>query len=85
MEVSMLNAKLLASSGVFAAGTWEVWSDPRWFNVMKDVAGAMVISWLIFLCVFYITTLRIRRESQRALGSVPHERRHALRERTTTH
>ena len=61
----MLNLKFLIASGAAAAGTWKLWSDPRLSNIVLDVVLAMLASWLIFLLVFFLTALQMRRFAAR--------------------
>jgi len=65
----MVNAKLLIGSCMLAAAIWKLWIDPRWLAVVLEVAGAVLLSWLMFVCVFYLTASRVRRNTQRALRS----------------
>jgi len=68
----MLNAKSLLVSGALAAGAWKLWMDPRWFAMVLEVAGAVLLSWLMFVGVFYLTASRARRGTRHALrGSAP--------------
>ena len=53
--------KLLLGSGAFAAGAWKVWSDARLWEIVFDVVGAIIVSWLTFLCVFFLTARYVRR------------------------
>lgn len=60
----MLNVKLLAGSFVGAAGAMKLWTDPGRWGVILDVIGALVLSWIIFVAVLYLTAVRLRREPE---------------------
>lgn len=58
----MLNVKLLAGSFVGAAGALKLWTDPGRWGIILDVVGALVLSWIIFVAVLYLTASHLRRE-----------------------
>ena len=60
----MLNIKLLTASAVGAAGALKVWTDPGGWGIILNVIGALVVSWIIFVAVLYLTASRLRREPQ---------------------
>ena len=63
----MLSVKWMFGVLLFAAGGWKLWSDPRWLTVVLEVAGAVLLSWLMFVCIFFLTAARVRRTTQRTL------------------
>jgi hypothetical protein len=66
-EVDMLGAKWLIGLVALVSGAWELWSEPRWLGVVLEVAGAVLVSWLLFVCIFYLTASHVRRSTQRTL------------------
>jgi hypothetical protein len=58
----MLNVKLLAGSFVGAASVLKLWSDPGRWGIILDVVGALLLSWIIFVAVLWLTAIRLRRE-----------------------
>ena len=63
----MRGAKWLFGMAVLAATAWKLGTDPRWLSVVLEVAGAVCVSWLLFVCIFYLTASHVRRTTQRTL------------------
>lgn len=59
----MLNIKLLAAVFVGAAGI-KLWADPGRWGIILDVIGALVLSWILFVAVLYLTAVHLRREPE---------------------
>lgn len=64
----MLNVKLLAGSFVGAASVLKLWSDPGRWGIILDVVGALLVSWIIFVAVLWLTAIRLRREPEETRG-----------------
>ena len=62
----MLNIKLLSASAVGAAGALKLWTEPGGWGIILNVIGALLLSWIIFVTVLYLTASRLRREPQEA-------------------
>ena len=60
----MLNIKLLTASAVGAAGVLKLWNDPGGWGIILNVIGALVLSWIIFVTVLYLTASRLRRDPE---------------------
>jgi hypothetical protein len=73
----MLGAKWLIGVAALLGGAWKLWTDPRWLSVVLEVTGAVLVSWLLFVCIFYLTASHVRRTTQRTL-----HRAHVLGVRT---
>jgi len=58
----MLNIKLLTASAVGAAGALKLWNEPGGWGIILNVIGALLLSWIIFVTVLYLTASRLRRE-----------------------
>ena len=58
----MLNIKLLTASAVGAAGALKLWTQPGGWGIILNVVGALLVSWIIFVTVLYLTASRLRRE-----------------------
>ena len=58
----MLNLKLLSVSAVGAAGALKLWTEPGGWGIILNVIGALLLSWIIFVTVLYLTASRLRRE-----------------------
>jgi ABC-type uncharacterized transport system permease subunit len=58
----VLNIKLLAASFVGAAGVLKLWTDPGRWGIILNVIGALLLSWIIFVAVLYLTASRLRRD-----------------------
>jgi ABC-type uncharacterized transport system permease subunit len=58
----MLNIKLLTASAVGAAGALKLWTEPGGWGIILNVIGALLLSWIIFVTVLYLTASRLRRE-----------------------
>lgn len=58
----MLNVKLLIGSLVGAAGVLKLWTEPVRWGIVLDVVGALLLSWIIFVAVLYLTAARLRRD-----------------------
>ncbi|HSE11820.1 MAG TPA: hypothetical protein VLB69_04205 [Rudaea sp.] len=64
----MLNVKLLAGSLVGTAGVLKLWTEPVRWGIVLDVAGALLLSWIIFVAVLYLTAARLRRDPAERRG-----------------
>lgn len=60
----MLNVKLLAGSFVGAAGALKLWIDPGRWGIILNVVGALVLAWILFVAVLYLTASHLRREPE---------------------
>jgi len=60
----MLNIKLLTASAVGAAGALKLWTEPGGWGIILNVIGALLLSWIIFVAVLYLTASRLRRDPQ---------------------
>ena len=60
----MLNVKLLTASAVGAAGALKLWTQPGGWGIILNVIGALLLSWIIFVTVLYLTASRLRREPE---------------------
>jgi hypothetical protein len=60
----MINIKLLSASAVGAAGALKLWTEPGGWGIILNVIGALLLSWIIFVTVLYLTASRLRREPQ---------------------
>ena len=60
----MLNIKLLTASAVGAAGALKLWTEPGGWGIILNVIGALLLSWVIFVAVLYLTASRLRREPE---------------------
>ena len=69
----MLNVKLLAGSLVGTAGVLKLWTDPVPWGIVLDVVGALVLSWIIFVAVLYLTAARLRRDPGERPGRKPQQ------------
>ena len=78
----MLNAKFLIASGAAAASAWKLSTDPRLWNIVFDVALAVLASWLIFLCVFFLTAAHMRRRWARSVVDPGSRHRSEVRRHT---
>jgi len=58
----ILNIKLLTASAVGAAGALKLFTDPGGWGIILNVLGALVLSWIIFVAVLYLTASHLRRE-----------------------
>jgi ABC-type uncharacterized transport system permease subunit len=58
----MLNIKLLSASAVGAAGVLKLWAEPGGWGIVLNVIGALLLSWILFVTVLYLTASRLRRE-----------------------
>lgn len=58
----MLNVKLLVGSLVGTAGVLKLWTEPVRWGIVFDVVGALLLSWIIFIAVLYLTAARLRRD-----------------------
>lgn len=67
----MLNVKLLAGSFVGAASVLKLWSDPGRWGIILDIVGALLLSWIIFVAVLWLTAIRLRREPGETRGRKP--------------
>ena len=70
----MLNVKLLAGSVVGAASVLKLWSDPGRWGIILDVVGALLLSWIIFVAVLWLTAVNLRREPRATRKSKPVQR-----------
>jgi len=62
----MLNLKLLSVSAVGAAGALKLWTEPGGWGIILNVMGALLLSWIIFVTVLYLTASRLRRDPHEA-------------------
>ena len=60
----MHNIKLLTASAVGAAGALKLWTEPGGWGIILNVIGALLLSWVIFVTVLYLTASRLRREPE---------------------
>ncbi len=67
----MLNIKLLSASAVGAAGALKLWTQPGGWGIILNVIGALLLSWILFVTVLYLTASRLRREPQDARKHKP--------------
>lgn len=67
----MLNIKLLTASAVGAAGALKLWTEPGGWGIILNVVGALLLSWIIFVTVLYLTASRLRREPEEARKRKP--------------
>lgn len=74
----MFYVKLLAILFVGAAGVLKLWTDPARWGVILAVIGGLVLSWMLFVAVLYLTAARLRRdpEETRRLKSPQQTSRH---------
>ena len=69
--IMMLNIKLLTASAVGAAGALKLWTQPGGWGIILNVIGALLLSWIIFVTVLYLTASRLRREPEEARKRKP--------------
>lgn len=67
----MLNVKLLVGSFALAAGVWKVWNSTGPWSLVLHVLCALVVSWVIFVTVLYLTAAHLRRTPLRSQLSRP--------------
>jgi hypothetical protein len=65
-SIMVLNIKLLAGSIVGAAGVMKLWTDPGGWGIILNVLGALLLSWILFVAVLYLTAARLRREPEKS-------------------